>query len=1525
MASGDLESIAVVGGGITGLFCAWVLKQRGHEVVLYESSDRIGGRIRTLRLGAGNESLENNWSKDNLDFCVEFGTLEMAPRNHLLTRALLDRLDVPLISAPNLDQVSSTSSSIDNENRYELEQLLLTAITRIIGRVEFQDAPGTPEDQLQVRRTVGKKSALISELTTAPQTAKGTHRVIRRWIRDRLDDGDFWALETQAHFAETPLYALGIWNILNEVLSPDERKLLANLTAGEKWVPAENPNAAEVLVSWLRTFARGAADCSTVFGGTQSIVELMLSKIPQLNEMQNSRTIKYSHHVKKLYRNERKGWTLELEVGRSKEKVTRKHSRVILAIPKLPLQELVNNSLEQFEQLDAEISRLLDAAIAVPSVKAFAIVESSWWGANEKALTLNAGSFSYNLQRSTGDLGIEQHAGSHARRRGLLLFETLRPGAEYWRNYVGPGTQCCEDVFRTGGREHPRLRQQIEDILSTAGEAESKTQTTTYGHHVVSGRFEPEVSCYGIRDWGRPPYGAAIHAWKPQRNFRAVLARLAEVGISSGVHVCGEAFSDFHGTVEGALRSAVYALQRAFVSRSRNDLTWLDQILPELQKDKSGQQYFHFLSQNVGRLDVLRTEEFESEPYPTTISARVHVNSSTNAEVMLLQMKDWETIKTKLAYSVENADATAAHWYQLTRKNRLAVGKQDITGLFTLSEVPVEIRPDRHLIVAVQERCENGFSYWFKLITPCSNRGNSNDIFDVHPEVLPPTSHPTGYRVNLRLNRRSLSFTGRTQIELVVSKSTDELVLNAREIFVRSCALRAVMEDDHVVDSIPVKAVNCGERIIFRTEQIMKPGNYELIVEYSGIIQQSAESGFFTGAYSNENGNWTEVLMANFGSGRRRSLLPCWDEHQFNAPYTVSIELESTEYIVSNIEHEPQISESRGAKQVTFAHIERAGQPLQIAIGKSAIQGMDWHELASQIFFDKDTGPGDRAASISHENEIDMRVQCESSVDSEAAQLEKNGNQLPSAKDKYNKLRTHAKHKVRTTSQFRKIEADTIAAPDTSMAASSNNADSTKEELAAEHVAEVNVQAEDSAKAKTDISASLMTRTFIEEGEPLLCVQMQNGKVFVTQTAYSHLPPSKKFGSFSPVSVCYRYATATGTVREGEFITAPPRTALPLQPGERLLFLNASGRGSFKTKYEKTFSVDLDYLAQDRTERLCYLSDVWSLVMAHDPDTTISTYLDLLRNFHMETDKNIWDFIVYSLSCINVLIDEEMRGSFAERVQRILEDVYDRFVPVNSTPVYPIASSDADEDERERNAMVLQAMAILGNAAEAKTRALNWFDDYTNGMPIDSYLVSAVLNVVAFAQPADDLIAASKTYEYIVGLYQQARKWSKQDSDTLRSCLSFFQHPQLVNRTLEFAMSDDCDTSEAETLIVSIMEKPWGQSQAWEFVKNRRRTEDKRVHNLAIKNLTEGIAGLITDGARSIDVLKKNSAAFEADVRAFLQEECDQITADATCKKLSILNSVKLVNYEYLLSTFKAIENIDQPQEEESYPIGPMI
>ncbi len=53
-ASADRKDIAIVGAGMSGLLCGWLLRRAGHRVRVYEANNIPGGRVKTMRDGFTN-------------------------------------------------------------------------------------------------------------------------------------------------------------------------------------------------------------------------------------------------------------------------------------------------------------------------------------------------------------------------------------------------------------------------------------------------------------------------------------------------------------------------------------------------------------------------------------------------------------------------------------------------------------------------------------------------------------------------------------------------------------------------------------------------------------------------------------------------------------------------------------------------------------------------------------------------------------------------------------------------------------------------------------------------------------------------------------------------------------------------------------------------------------------------------------------------------------------------------------------------------------------------------------------------------------------------------------------------------------------------------------------------------------------------------------------------------------------------------------------------------------------------------
>src|SRR5580704_17235610 len=85
----DLE-IAVVGGGVSGAYSAWLLQQAMTEahIGLFEYSDRIGGRLYTVTL-PGLPHVK-----------AEVGGMRYIPDAHIMVASLVDHLQLPTNDFP---------------------------------------------------------------------------------------------------------------------------------------------------------------------------------------------------------------------------------------------------------------------------------------------------------------------------------------------------------------------------------------------------------------------------------------------------------------------------------------------------------------------------------------------------------------------------------------------------------------------------------------------------------------------------------------------------------------------------------------------------------------------------------------------------------------------------------------------------------------------------------------------------------------------------------------------------------------------------------------------------------------------------------------------------------------------------------------------------------------------------------------------------------------------------------------------------------------------------------------------------------------------------------------------------------------------------------------------------------------------------------------------------------------------------------------------------------------------------------
>lgn len=548
------EKIAIVGGGIAGLFCALVLLRQGKDVELFETSKRLGGRIRTIRLDARNDELgKDAWSAENLNFYVEFGPMRLELDKQQLLKGLLEFLGIregepsgsqaclvpfPSVCSPDSDRDPHYDLAPAERDQSPLE-LMRLAFRRIVARLELAPAASG------ARGFPAKQAELLRRLELAEQAGESLDEVFCLWLKE-LDPQDHWDMQTRGTIDGVPLFKMGFWNLLTDYLSHDAITKLRDLGTFYHLLP-ENPNAAEWLVWWM--VGLSASDrMQGIFGGMECIVDEIRKKIGAEERLH------CECWVKKL---EAAGGQVRLvfadpqKAGAVAEKT---YDRVILALPRRALQEVQRQSGAEVFAAEPRIQDLLESSFGFPMTKTFIVLRERWWQENNMANRFATRMPTRELHYWKGHCQDD--------RQGLIMAYTDRPASAFWANYVPSGAQIDANSENLDSAPAKAAERPLRDPQKTLL---LKKMAHYINENNEQGVSAEDIAWYGIRDWGRAPFSGANHAWRPERKYWVVMRRLGEIGErgqGAGVHVCGEAYSDYHGFIEGPLRSAAYVLHR---------------------------------------------------------------------------------------------------------------------------------------------------------------------------------------------------------------------------------------------------------------------------------------------------------------------------------------------------------------------------------------------------------------------------------------------------------------------------------------------------------------------------------------------------------------------------------------------------------------------------------------------------------------------------------------------------------------------------------------------------------------------------------------------------------------------------------------------------------------------------------------------------------------------------------------------------------------------------------------------------
>jgi monoamine oxidase len=491
--------VAIVGGGISGVYCAWRLQEAHPDwrIVLFEGSADIGGRLPVRP-----PHMEN--------MVAELGGMRIIWNRQPLITQLINELNkraspgqqIELYDFPRLSDFTTEPDKVPYrlsflERGLTAEKIMYNAIERIV--------PG---------------------ITTTPGLSESQRREMTQ----------------AASFGDQRLYEQGFWNVLLRVLSGEAYQLA--LDAGGYNSVLANWNAADA-IPWYLTDFGDDADKPLFKGFKQGFQQVPKSIAQRFRARGGDVQVDTRMDGFKLV-----GDVFELclfvgQTAPTKSMVRAK--RLILAMPRRSLDLLTPKSRPLQDQ---KTQTLIASVTPRPLFKMFTTYASPWW----HTAGVESG-------RSVTDLPVRQiyywpkQDGEAVTSGRAMLMATYDDGTniDFWNGlrWDGPRPPALQ-TWQAG----PSAWEQYQASKRMADEV-SRQLALVHGL-----TYTPKVESAAFRDWGADPFGGGWNTWNVDVRSWEVKHEIVQPLSSLRLYICGEAYSDGQGWVEGALQTADMVLER---------------------------------------------------------------------------------------------------------------------------------------------------------------------------------------------------------------------------------------------------------------------------------------------------------------------------------------------------------------------------------------------------------------------------------------------------------------------------------------------------------------------------------------------------------------------------------------------------------------------------------------------------------------------------------------------------------------------------------------------------------------------------------------------------------------------------------------------------------------------------------------------------------------------------------------------------------------------------------------------------
>jgi Flavin containing amine oxidoreductase len=576
--------VAIVGGGISGLYAGWRLLTCAppggnvpKRVVVFESSGRTGGRLLTWYPFADHGVFDLHAELGGMRFFEQQSLVWGLIGYFVQCRALQPPIDF-YVADPN------------GNNLWYLRETSLKA-------PDFYNPDRLPYRQDADSRYADPASIINNLITSV--LAESRDRIAAK-LGNRTQPAtwqDWDAIKPILRYRGRLLWNVGFWNLLYDVLSPESYAYVTDAFGYSSLT--NNWNAAEAMQSVFLDFTTNPK-YKTLREGFGYLPHLVRSEFVKAKG-----DLRLRHTVVDLTKN---GKAFELGVRHpgpdgTPTYTTWRAGKVILAMPRRSLELLNRNAYWDADRpVDGRTLRwFIESVIPYPAFKTFFAYDEPWW--RKPPISIAAG-------RSVSDLPIRQtyYFPPHpkpfspdevpAEARALLMASyNDYASVPFWRALEAPEDykQAADVVlselpsatpagFRSKGSNaaftayvadaHARLPEEPGFHLAPP-EMVRYAQQQLRLLHLNQPQPDPiplpnqSEKTFGYflaayKDWGHDPYGGGWNFWAPGIHVDTVMQRIRQPFERDELYIVGEAYSGAQGWVEGALTTTERVLQAKF-------------------------------------------------------------------------------------------------------------------------------------------------------------------------------------------------------------------------------------------------------------------------------------------------------------------------------------------------------------------------------------------------------------------------------------------------------------------------------------------------------------------------------------------------------------------------------------------------------------------------------------------------------------------------------------------------------------------------------------------------------------------------------------------------------------------------------------------------------------------------------------------------------------------------------------------------------------------------------------------------